>query len=367
MAARRILIYRLGSLGDTVVALPCFHLIARRFPDAERWLLSNRSVGPTTPSAADVLGGSGLVHGFIEYPRGLRGLRALAALSRRIRSLRPELLIFLAEPRGLRALMRDVAFFRASGVGRIIPPPWRRELQRYHYDAASQSYECETERLARCVRELGDARLAERASWDLRLSAEEQARAATLVRGWPGSKQYIACSVGARIEVKDWGVGNWQALLARLGEDRPELGLMLVGAAREASVSDMAAARWRGPTINLCGAATPRETAALLARARLFVGHDCGPMHLAAAMGTSCVAVFSARLPLRLWSPYGDHHRVVYHRVPCEGCALERCAKFQKKCITSITVDEVYFAARAALDESLAEPESTRRTGSVGL
>jgi len=37
----RVLIYRLGSLGDTVAALPCFHLIERAFPDAERLVLTN--------------------------------------------------------------------------------------------------------------------------------------------------------------------------------------------------------------------------------------------------------------------------------------------------------------------------------------
>ena len=35
-AAERVLIYRLGSLGDTLVALPALHLTARAFPSAER-------------------------------------------------------------------------------------------------------------------------------------------------------------------------------------------------------------------------------------------------------------------------------------------------------------------------------------------
>ncbi len=40
-SAKRVLIYRLGSIGDTVVALPCFKLIARVFPEAERCVLAN--------------------------------------------------------------------------------------------------------------------------------------------------------------------------------------------------------------------------------------------------------------------------------------------------------------------------------------
>ena len=51
-ATERILIYRLGSLGDTVVALPCFHLIARKFPHAERVLLTNFPVHAKAPASA---------------------------------------------------------------------------------------------------------------------------------------------------------------------------------------------------------------------------------------------------------------------------------------------------------------------------
>ena len=40
--ARRILIFRPGSLGDIVVSLPCFHLLERRFPQAERRVLTIR-------------------------------------------------------------------------------------------------------------------------------------------------------------------------------------------------------------------------------------------------------------------------------------------------------------------------------------
>ena len=39
--AEKVVIYRLGTLGDTIVALPCFHQIARVFPNAARIILTN--------------------------------------------------------------------------------------------------------------------------------------------------------------------------------------------------------------------------------------------------------------------------------------------------------------------------------------
>ena len=57
---KKVLIYRLGSLGDTTVALPCFHLIERAFPASERVLLTNFPVHAKAPASAAVLGDSGL-------------------------------------------------------------------------------------------------------------------------------------------------------------------------------------------------------------------------------------------------------------------------------------------------------------------
>ena len=67
-------------------------------------------------------------------------------------------------------------------------------------------------------------------------------------------------------------------------------------------------------------------------------------MHLAAAVGTPCVAIFAARNIPRVWFPYGEQHRVVYHEVDCMGCGLETCIVEGKKCILSITVAEVMVA-----------------------
>lgn len=62
--SRKVLIYRLGSLGDTAVALPCFHLIARAFPDSERRLLTNFPVHAKAPASAAVLGDASLPQGY---------------------------------------------------------------------------------------------------------------------------------------------------------------------------------------------------------------------------------------------------------------------------------------------------------------
>jgi ADP-heptose:LPS heptosyltransferase len=83
-----------------------------------------------------------------------------------------------------------------------------------------------------------------------------------------------------------------------------------------------------------------------MAGAKVFVGHDSGPMHLAAASGTPCVAIFAARNPPGQWFPLGEGHEVLYRRVECMGCGLEDCIVEKKRCIKSISVKE---AAEAVL------------------
>jgi heptosyltransferase-3 len=366
---KRVLLYRLGSLGDMLVALPSLHLVARAFPNAERRMLTNVPVHAKAPAAAAILEGSGLVQGYFRYAVGTRSLRELAGLWWTLVRWRPQVLVYLAAARGVEAAKRDATFFRLCGVRRMVGVPLTEGMQRNFYGRPTGGsggsmgdghLEPEAERLARNIGELGEvgefddpARLGDVASWDLHLSAAEHEAAAAAIGEVALGMRPIAVSVGTKVQAKDWGKENWRALLARVAEEFPGRALLLAGAAGESAASEFAAEGWRqsggGPVVNLCGRLTPRESAAAFARADLFVGHDSGPMHLAASAGTTCVAIFAARNIPRQWFPFGHQHRVLYHRVECWGCGLETCIEQQKKCLMSITVEEVMEAVRSKL------------------
>jgi heptosyltransferase-3 len=344
----RVLIYRLGSLGDTVVALPCFHAIARAYPDAERCLLGNIPVHSKAPAAFAVLEGSGLVHGFMRYPIGTRSLPELMTLQREIRAFRPQVLIYLTPRRSAGDAMRDAAFLKLCGVSKIIGLPLAREARENRVDPVTGDCEPEAERLARLMHSLGPIDLNDRANWDLGLTLDEHKRAVEVLEPVQG-RQLLACCVGTKMQAKDWGGKNWRSVLDALATELPHYGLALIGAKEESTASEAAAAAWAGRYVNLCGRLTPRESAAVLSRARIFLGHDSGPMHLAATVGTACVAVFPARNKPRIWFPWGDQHEIVYYRTDCWDCDLEICLEQKKKCLTSITPAEVLGAVRRVL------------------
>jgi heptosyltransferase-3 len=344
MAKRnRILIYRLGSLGDTVVALPCFHLLARVFSDSERILLTNVPVHSKAPAVAAVLGDSGLIHKYMSYPMATRNLIELAKMCWKIRRLNIKTMVYLTPTRGEAAIRRDELFFRLCGIKKIIGIP-RGDLATHHYDPLTDRYESEASRLARCLAEIGDAHPSDLPSWDLHLNEQEQARASNALKPLNG-EPFLAVSIASKQDVKDWGADNWQVLIAKLRQNFPQHALVFIGSKEEHAAADTVAARWPGRSLNMSGALSPRESAAVIQRADLFVGPDSGPMHLASSVGTPCVGIFSAsRLP-GIWFPYGDAQEVIYHKTDCFDCGLEVCHVEKKKCILSISPDEVMAAA----------------------
>ena len=342
-AVRKVLVYRLGSLGDTIVSLPCFHLIERAFPNSERILLTNFPVHAKAPPAAGVLGDSGLIHNYMRYSVGTRNPRTLMHLAAEIRRFNPDLMIYLMPIRNPRLVRRDKWFFKwAGGVKRIIGLPGPGKLApRFHSETGL--FEAEAVRLSRAISALGDAAPQDVRNWDLRLTAAER-QAARSALGSLAGKPLIVCGPGTKMHAKDWGQDNWRALLKRVCERYPHFGLAMVGAHDDAEIANYALREWNAHSVNLCGRLSPRETAAVLEHASLFLGPDSGPMHLAACGGVPCVIAFSARGLPGVWFPVGRRHRIAYHRVSCSGCNLETCIAEARRCLTSITVDEMMAA-----------------------
>ncbi len=346
---RRVLIYRLGSLGDTMVVLPSLHLLAKLFPQAERRMLSNRPVHGKAAPASAILDNSGLITGYMSYPVGTRNPLTLAGIALRIRAYRPDLLVYLTKPRGAEVLRRDQRFFRiACGIPRMVGLPLGELGKNQPSGLPDGLWESEAARLARSLRELGPLDVEDRANWDLRLTPEENAAAGHALSSLR-SRPLLACGPGTKMQAKDWGAPAWKTLLDALAAQYPEYGLVLVGAGDDFAVSEAVSVAWAGRCVNLCGALAPRVTAAVLAKTELFLGPDSGPMHFAAAAGVPCCIAFASRTEPGIWYPVGQGHQVVYHRLSCSNCDLEVCVTNKKRCLTAITPTDMLAAAGRAL------------------
>jgi heptosyltransferase-3 len=102
--------------------------------------------------------------------------------------------------------------------------------------------------------------------------------------------------------------------------------------------------------VNLAGKLSIKELGALTRRARLFIGVDSMPMHLAAAMGTPAVALFGPSGEQE-WRPWRVAHRVVTTNHPCRPCGNDGCGGGKiSECLTTLGVNEVYAAAQELLN-----------------
>jgi len=88
------------------------------------------------------------------------------------------------------------------------------------------------------------------------------------------------------------------------------------------------------------------QLVALLRECDLFIGSDTGPLHIASAVGTPVVAIFGPKDPA-VYGPRGAPHRIVRVDLPCSPCTKRKCDN--PICMTSITPEAVTAAAAELL------------------
>ena len=125
--------------------------------------------------------------------------------------------------------------------------------------------------------------------------------------------------------------------------------VVLTAAPGETGFIDRILERCTSRPVNLAGKLSLKELGALTARARLFIGVDSMPMHLAAAMGTPTVALFGPSCEDE-WGPWNVERRVVTTTHSCRPCRVDGCGGSKvSECLTFLPVEAVRAAARELL------------------
>lgn len=344
-AKKNILIYRLGSLGDTIMVLPCFHQVLAAFPDANMVLLTNKPVASKAAPLEAVLGKDLFFNEIIDYPVGSRNPFLLLKLLLKLRSCKFDCMVNLTAARSEGAAKRDKIFFGLAGIKKMVGFPSEYGDFNLLTDSETGDKEWEAKRIARRIAPIGIPDLSLVSNWDLKLTVAETAEAGYQLSKLPDGMKIISLSPGTKMQSKDWTVTNWVALIKLLAAALPDWALVIIGAPDEIEAANQCEAAWHeGQVLNICGKVSLRVCAAVLGKTSLFIGHDSGPMHLAGAMGVPIVAVFAAINIPRKWYPRGDRNQIIYHKTDCAGCGLTVCVEQKKKCILSITPNEVFDA-----------------------
>ena len=164
---------------------------------------------------------------------------------------------------------------------------------------------------------------------------------------------FIHIHPASRWFFKCWPVDSMAALITRLQAAGHAVVLTAAPSKDEQAMLAAIQARLEKPAFSLSGQLTLKELAALTKAARLFVGVDSAPMHIAAAVGTPVVALFGPSGD-KQWGPWGVDNRVLVSGVhACRPCGDDGCGGGKvSECLTSISVDRVADAVRELLSET---------------
>jgi heptosyltransferase-3 len=163
-----------------------------------------------------------------------------------------------------------------------------------------------------------------------------------------GEEGFVHIHPASRWRFKCWTPERNAELIDRLAP-RHRVVLTAAPDPGERSFVEAIVARTKSRPVNLAGKLSLKELGALTARAKLFIGVDSMPMHLAAAMGTPVVALFGPSGEQE-WRPWRVAHRVVTSSHPCRPCGNDGCGGGKvSECLTNLGVDDVYAAAQELL------------------
>ena len=348
---RRALVVKLRHHGDVLLASPVFQVLRNRAPRAEIDALvydDTRDMLAGHPAIAEIHGidRGWKRRGWVEQAR--QESRLLSTLRER----RYQLIVHLTDhwrgawlaqglrPRWSVAPERDNAFWRWSFTHRYkLPRATPRHTVEANLDALRRLglYPEESEKPLVMVP-----------------GAEAGARAdALLAAAGLAPRGFIHVHPTSRWLFKAWTEGQSAELLRRLARDGHRIAVTSAPDAREKAIVGRTLAEAGVPVADFSGQLTLRELAALTARARLFVGVDSAPMHIAAAMGTPIVAIFGPSGEDE-WGPWRVRHRVVASdEHPCRPCGNDGCGGGKvSECLTRLPVERVH----SAINEVLAAP-----------
>jgi lipopolysaccharide heptosyltransferase I len=333
--ARRICLIKPSALGDVVQALPVLSALRGRFPEAHIAWVVNRSY-------AGLLADHPHLNEIIAFDRGAGGVlsraarRGFAELNAGLRERQFDLVI------DLQGLLRSGLMARATAAARRVGMSDSREGARFCYtDIVPMPVESTSavERYWRVAAALGAGDTVKQ--FVVGLGASDRDWAARAIGRPVGLR--VAIHPGARWATKRWPAAYFAELARRIGREFGAT-FILVGGPEESMTAAALESALAGQSVNLVGKTSLKQLAAVFGDVHLVITNDSGPMHLAAALGTPVVGIFTCTSPDRA-RPFGSGHLLIGTEVWCAASYLKKCSRMD--CMTELTPDRVWPAIRS--------------------
>jgi lipopolysaccharide heptosyltransferase I len=319
------LIIKPSAIGDVVHALPVLPRLKRLWPNAKlSWLI--------TPACAKLVERHPLVDEVIlferrKWARGWYNPSALWDVALFVHELRRRRFDLVID---LQGLLRSGLTTLLSGAPRRVGFSNARELAPAFYNEridCSWAKEHAVTRYLKIASALGCADGP--VEFVFGVDDEDRKYIQSLI---PAETEYAVLLPGTNWDTKRWPVARY-AGLAKLIKERFGLETVTAGASVDKKLAAEIAS-----TFDLTGKTSLRQIVALLERAKLVVGNDTGPLHIAAGMGVPLVALYGPTDPVRT-GPYGREESVLQIGLPCRPCYSRTCS--HRSCMEWIKIESV--------------------------
>jgi ADP-heptose:LPS heptosyltransferase len=334
--AERIAIFRIGHIGDITCALPAINAVRRAYPSAHLTLITSTG-RENSPGGRDLLAEVNWIEEVMSYSADeIATVSNQWRFAQRLRQRRFDIWISLSP--NLTSVwreLRDLIFVRVVG------PRWARgwSVSTLAMAAQAQSehlaFPDEVERNLATIESLGiSTSLVE---FGLPQSESVKLRVESLLPQIP-DQLWVVIAPGAKRSTNRWPAERFvevgKHLAARGGR------IVLLGGQNDANECDHIATSIGQNAISLAGQLTLSESCELLRHSRFAICVDSGVQHLASAVGTPCISLFSFWQMRGKWWPHGKGNVVIQKWVPCHTCLLEECPN-DNRCMKAITVADV--------------------------
>jgi len=351
----RVLVIKLRHHGDVLLSSPVFSVLKAHAPHIEIDAL-------VYADTADMLSehpAIGELHTIDRQWKKLGPLKQARAewrLLQTLRARRYELVIHLTEhPRGAWLSRFTGARWAVAPIMKQRGNFWQNAFTHF-YGKPANALRHTVERNLDALRRIGIYPGENERALTLTPGRDAEALVAALLREWGletglETTPFIHIHPASRWHFKCWPSEKMAALIDRLHAAGHRVVLTAAPDPAEVAMIEAIQARLQQRAVNLGGQLSLKGLAALTARARLFIGVDSAPMHIAAAMGTPTVALFGPSGD-KEWGPWGVAHRIVASdKHPCRPCGIDGCGGGKvSDCLTSLPVERI----ERALQELLA-------------
>lgn len=339
----RIVTFHLNQVGDLLFSLPALQCLRAGFPGAHLTAV-------VRPALVGLLQSTGLADDVVVRPRG--GLLSMVRLASLLRSRKFHIAVSFSQSEECVLLSwltgaavrtgfkggRFAGVFTIS-VDKVGPPSTTNNL--------------------RLVGALGCPAVQATYVGLIRLTRQDETDSERLLveAGVKTDRPLVVLGPGtsARQTIKEWPAQKYAAVAKHLAETKGAE-IVILGAVPDPRLKRV----FTSPAVDLSGQTTLMQAAAILKRARLFVGVDSGLMHLAAAMDTRCVAIFGPTDP-SLTGPQGKGHTIVRLPVSCSPCLRKKCPT-NHECMENLAPEIVI----RAIDESWPSNQTNHTTPRIG-